>query len=106
MRIRDLRNIKKKFNVIIAESGVVGLENLGQNKDISVIISDMRLPGMNGVEFINKAKKKFKNIICFIRTGFEVTEEIAEALNNRSINKYFKKPFNSKEIESSIAKVI
>lgn len=49
---------KKKFNVITAESGLEGLEKLDKNKDICIVISDMRMPEMNGIEFINTAKKK------------------------------------------------
>jgi len=97
---------KKKFNVITAKSGFEGLKRLEENNDISVVISDMRMPGMNGVEFISKAKKKFKNIVFLILTGFEITEEIAEALKKRLINKYFKKPFNSKEIENTINNIL
>ncbi|MEN8120683.1 MAG: response regulator [Bacteroidota bacterium] len=97
---------KKKFNVITAESGAEGLEKLKENNDICIVISDMRMPGMNGIEFINNAKKEFKNIIYFILTGFEITEEISDALNQKLINQYFKKPFNSKEIESTINEVL
>ena len=97
---------KKKFNVITAESGSEGLEKLKQNKDVCIVISDMRMPGMNGIEFINNAKKDFNNIAYFILTGFEITEDIADALNQKLINRYFKKPFNSKEIESTINEVL
>ena len=93
---------KKKYNVIMAESGLEGLEKLKENKDISVVISDMKMPEMDGLEFIDTAKKKYTNLIYFILTGFEITEEIAQAIDNKLINKYFKKPFNSKEIESTI----
>ncbi len=97
---------KKKFNVITADSGPEGLEKLKQNEDVCIVISDMRMPGMNGIEFINHAKKEYNNIVYFILTGFEITEEIADALNQKLINKYFKKPFNSKEIESTINEVL
>ena len=93
---------KKKFNVITAESGFEGLKKLEENNDICVVISDMKMPEMNGIEFINNAKKKYANLVYFILTGFEITEEIADALNEKLINKYFKKPFNSKEIENTI----
>ncbi|RLD66767.1 MAG: response regulator [Bacteroidetes bacterium] len=97
---------KKKFNVITAESGFEGLEKLKENKDVCIVISDMKMPEMNGIEFINHAKKDFNNIAYFILTGFEITEEIADALNQKLINRYFKKPFNSKEIESTINDVL
>jgi YesN/AraC family two-component response regulator len=40
----------------------------------------MRMPVMNGVEFIVQAKELYKNIAYFILTGFEYNEEIEEAL--------------------------
>jgi response regulator RpfG family c-di-GMP phosphodiesterase len=95
----------EKFNIIIAKSGQEGLEKIEQNKDISVVISDMHMPEMNGIEFINKVKSRFDNIICYILTGFEITEEIADALNQNIIQKYFKKPFNAKEIENAIINI-
>lgn len=97
---------KNKFNVITADSGFEGLEKLEENKDICVVISDMKMPEMNGIEFIKNAKKKFDNLVYFILTGFEITEEIADALNEKLINRYFKKPFNSKEIENTINDVL
>ncbi len=95
-------NLKKKFNILTAESGAEGLEQLKTNPQIAVVISDMKMPGMNGVEFIRLAKKDFPHIRFFILTGFDITEEIADALNERLIHKYFRKPFNMKEIEDSI----
>lgn len=97
---------KNKFNVITVDSGFEGLEKLEENKDICVVISDMKMPEMNGIEFIKNAKKKFDNLVYFILTGFEITEEIADALNEKLINRYFKKPFNSKEIENTINDVL
>ena len=95
-------NFKKIFNVLTAESGAEGLEQLKVNPHTIVVISDMKMPGMNGIDFIRLAKKDFPHIRFFILTGFDITEEIADALNERLIHKYFRKPFNMKEIEDSI----
>ncbi len=97
---------KKKFNVITALSGEEGLEKLKSNPNVSVVISDMKMPGMNGIEFIKIAKKDFPEISFFILTGFDITEEIADALNERLIHKYFRKPFDMKEIESAIFEIL
>ena len=99
-------NFNKKFNVITAVSGEDGLLKLEGNKDIIVVISDMKMPGMNGVEFIKKAKADFLNIAYFILTGFDITDEISEALENNLIQKYFRKPFNVKEISDAIEEAI
>ncbi|HAF30028.1 MAG TPA: response regulator [Bacteroidales bacterium] len=98
-------NFKNKFNVLIAESGEDGLKQIKTNPEIDAVISDMKMPGMNGVDFIKQAKKDFPHISYFILTGFDINEEIAEALNEKLILKYFRKPFNIKEIETSIFEI-
>ncbi len=99
-------NFRKKYNVITATSGEKGLLSLENNNDIIIVISDMKMPKMNGIEFIRKAKKSFANISYFILTGFDITDEISKALEEKLIQKYFRKPFNVNEINSTIAKVI
>ncbi len=98
-------NFKEKYHVIGTDSPVKGLQILKNNPEISVVISDMKMPEMNGLQFIKKAKKKYPKICYFILTGYDITDEIAEALNCKLINFYFKKPFNMKEIDDSIQKV-
>lgn len=95
-------NFKNSFNVTTALSGFEGLELLKNNLDIPVVISDMRMPNMDGIEFITKAKKEFPNVVFYILTGYDLTDQISEALNNLLIHKYFRKPLNFKEIEKSI----
>jgi two-component system, response regulator, stage 0 sporulation protein F len=95
-------NFKRNYNVITAESGYEGLEKLRSNREIEVVISDMKMPGMDGIEFITEARRDYPKIIYFILTGYDITHEIADALNNKLIRKYFRKPFNMKEIDGSI----
>ena len=98
-------NFRKKYNVILAESGDDGLEKLKLHPEIKVVISDMKMPGMNGVEFIKKAKNNYPNISYYILTGFDINDEISEALKSKLINKYFRKPFDMVEIEEAIQEV-
>lgn len=99
-------NFKNKFHVLTADSGYEGLSVLKSNPETSVVISDMKMPGMNGLEFIRLAKKDYPGIAYFILTGFDITDEIAEALHAGIIFKYFRKPFNMKEIEASIQEAL
>jgi len=91
-----------KYEVFTAENGLKGLEMLENNHNVSIVISDMKMPFMNGIEFIQKSKAKYKKISYFILTGYEITNEIQEALNLGLIVKYFRKPFNKSEIDSEI----
>lgn len=96
-----------KYKVLTAHSGKEGLEQLeGHSTDIIVVISDMRMPLMNGVEFIRKAKDTYTNIAYFILTGFDFNDEIEEALKSHLIHKFFTKPFEMKEIELAISEAI
>ena len=60
------------------------------------------MPGMNGIQFIKEAKQNHSDIKYFILTGFDLTSEILDALNQQIILKYFSKPLNIKEIVSAI----
>jgi response regulator RpfG family c-di-GMP phosphodiesterase len=99
-------NFKKKFTIRTALSGEEGLDILCSEPSISVVITDMKMPGMNGIEFIRKAKKQFPEIVFFILTGYEITKEITRALEEKLIYKYFKKPFLMKEMEAAILEVL
>lgn len=95
-------NFKKKYNVLTALSGEEGLLLLSKNDQIKVVVSDMKMPKMDGIEFISRAKKDYPNIVFFILTGYDITPEISQALKNNLINRYFSKPLNIEEIDKSI----
>lgn len=99
-------NLSKKYTIVLAEDGIKGLEILAENKDIDVVISDMKMPIMNGVQFIKEAKEKHPEINYFILTGYEITEEIEEALRTGLILKYFRKPFDMSEVDSAINSIV
>ena len=97
---------KNSFDILIAESGFKGLEVMSKHSNIHVVISDMKMPEMNGIEFIKKAKKIYDNISYLIFTGFDINEEIRESLNNGLIEGYFQKPMNKNEISTAIKKAV
>ena len=97
------KSFEKIYNVITAVSGEDGLIKLTAYKnDIIVVISDMRMPGMNGIEFIKEARKKHDNIAYFILTGFDYNDEIDQALKTKVIHRFFTKPFNINKIQEAI----
>lgn len=99
-------NFQKKFDIITAEDGEIGLSVLADNPDILIIISDMRMPKMSGLEFIEKAKAKFPKKKFYILTGFDITHEIKAALDSGLILKYFSKPLDIHEIDTIMQDVV
>ena len=97
---------ERKFRVEIADSGSEGIHKLNTMPEIKVIISDMKMPGMNGIEFIRNARTVYPDRSYFILTGFDITTEISNAIKEGLIHNYFRKPFNLKEIEAAIHKAM
>jgi two-component system, response regulator, stage 0 sporulation protein F len=98
--------MNKDFNILTALSGEEGINIIEKTKNIKVVVSDMRMPGMNGIEFIKKAKEVSPQIHYFILTAFDITPEITDALNNNLIIKHFKKPLEINLIRQTINKCL
>lgn len=95
-----------KYDVFVARDGFEGLKVLDKELGIIIVISDMKMPEMNGIEFVEKAKEKFPDKKFYILTGFDITDEIKDALAKGLIVNFFNKPFNIEEISAAISKVI
>ena len=91
-----------RFNILLAESGTDGLKIFDQNPKIDVIVSDMKMPGMNGLEFIQTVKNKYPEQHCYILTGYNITNEISAAIQKKLILKCFSKPFEINDILTTL----
>lgn len=98
-------NFSVNYEVYTGYSGLEGLKLLEKYSDIKVVISDMSMPEMNGIEFIREAKEKYPEKKFYILTGYELTGEIQNAIKSGLIQKYFRKPFDMREIEREINKL-
>ncbi|WP_258102527.1 response regulator [Marinoscillum sp. MHG1-6] len=94
---------KNKYEIIVAESGEEGLQILKKNDQIRLIISDMNMPSMNGLEFLSKAKKLDRNIPSVILSGYTKTHQIDDAISSGLIADYFMKPLNRDELDEFIS---
>jgi CheY-like chemotaxis protein len=92
----------KKFEIITAQHGQEALDILEKDKEISLVVSDMKMPEMSGLEFIKTASSRFTNIKYFMLSGYAITDEIQEALDSKLITKYFEKPANFEKIEKTL----
>lgn len=91
----------KNWSMTTSESGSEALQLLNQQK-FDIIISDMRMPGMSGTEFLSCAKKICPNSIRVLLTGHSDTATAEQAINDADIHNYVTKPWNELELTAIV----
>ncbi len=101
------KRFESDYHVLTAESAEDALKVVEDNKDsLQAIISDLRMPGVDGLELIDKVKPGIIDIPCFLLTGYDFTDQINDAIKSSKINHLFKKPFDYKEIDTKLKEVL
>ncbi len=90
------------YEIITASSGKAGLDILQKDSSIQIVISDWKMPEMDGVEFIQKVKELDSSIVCFMITSFAGHNELQPMIEGGVIKYSFKKPFDKGLIASKI----
>jgi response regulator RpfG family c-di-GMP phosphodiesterase len=85
-------NLRRRFDVVTATSGALGLEELKRSPHISVVVSDMRMPVMDGAKFLAAARLLAPDATRMLLTGqADLTSTIA-AVNEGQIFRFLSKP--------------
>ncbi len=85
-------NLRKTGRILTAESGKAGLQILQDNPDIAVVISDMRMPEMDGATFLSKAVGVSPESVRILLTGFSDMEAAVRAVNEGQLFRFLTKP--------------
>jgi thioredoxin reductase (NADPH) len=99
---RDLRqHFGKDYRVLRADSGQTALETLRQlvlrNEPVALLLSDQRMPGMSGVEFLEKARELYPDARRALLTAYADTDAAIKAINTVKIDYYLLKPWDPPE---------
>ncbi len=100
------RTFYREYKVLRAISGPDALELLAKEGDISVIISDQRMPMMSGTEFLSLTATKYPDIIRIILTGYTDVEDLVEAINAGKVFKYVTKPWEAEELKAVVRQAL
>ena len=95
------RQFRRSNQVYIANSAEEGLE-LMKTYPIQVIISDQRMPGMNGTAFFDQVKTNYPNAIRLLLTGYADIQSVIEAINDGNIYRYITKPWDPAELDTIV----
>ncbi len=99
------RVFRKKYKVLTANSGQEGLEVLKKN-DVSLIVSDQKMPEMTGVEFLKKSIDVNSKPIRILLTGYTDIDSVINAINTGEIYRYVTKPWDPVDITNTVDKAI
>ena len=91
------RLLRKDFDLNIAVSGTDGLKLVEQNGPYAVIVSDYKMPGMNGVDFLTKVQEMEPDTVRVMLTGQAEEDTAAKAINDGRIFRFLYKPIASSE---------
>jgi diguanylate cyclase (GGDEF)-like protein len=89
------RILRKNFEALRASSGEAALELLKHNQDIAIVISDFRMPKMDGIEFLTKARELAPNSTRAILSGQIDLTEMMQAVNSAQIHRFILKPWDN-----------
>ena len=92
------------FEVLTAQRGEEGL-NIVEETDLDLVLTDMRMPGMDGLELLTATKKYNKDLPVIMITAFGEVEKAVVAMKAGAYN-YLAKPFNNEELLVNIRKAI
>ena len=96
------RMLHREFEVDTAEGGEQGLAAIHERGPYSVVVSDMRMPGMNGAQFLSQVRHSAPDTVRMLLTGFADVDAAVEAVNQGNIFRFLTKPCKKDVIAKAI----
>jgi DNA-binding NtrC family response regulator len=94
---------RRDFNVFLAESAAEGRKVLDEQL-IEVIVTDQRMPGMTGVEFLESIIPHYPDPIRILLTGYTDIQAVIDAINKGQVYHYITKPWDEQQLRNIINK--
>ena len=103
--LASLKRLLRRDGHVIhtASSGPEGLNMLSKHK-VDVIISDQRMPGMTGVEFLRAAKVSYPDTVRIVLSGYTELKSVTEAINEGAVYRFLTKPWEDEQLREHIDK--
>lgn len=89
------------YRIFTAEGGAQGLEIM-ERETVDLVVSDMRMPEMNGAQFLEKVREKWPETIRILLTGYAEIGATIDAINKGQIYRYISKPWEDNDITLTV----
>jgi diguanylate cyclase (GGDEF)-like protein len=96
---------KEKFNKFFAENGAEALEVLTENS-IHIVVSDMKMPEMDGLTLLRKIKEQYPGIIRLVLSAYTHTAQLLPCINSGEVFRFITKPLDKDELKDALSDAI
>ncbi|MBX9654300.1 hybrid sensor histidine kinase/response regulator [bacterium] len=96
---------RREFDVITVPRARDALELMGK-REVHVVISDQRMPDMNGVDFLAQVSDQFPEVIRLMITGYADINSVIAAVNRGHVYRYIAKPWDPAELEAAVRQAV
>jgi HD-like signal output (HDOD) protein len=100
---RTLHGMRKEWDMVFVESGAEALK-LMEDNEVDVVVSDMRMPGMNGAALLNEVMKRFPRTVRLILSGHADQDLILKCVG--STHQYLSKPCDPDALRATVSRAI
>ncbi len=97
------RHLRDRYEVFSATSGADGIDCLAQHKDLAIVISDMRMPEMDGAVFLRHVQSLRPNAVRILLTGHADIQSAIKAINQGQVFRFLTKPCPPDELLAVMA---
>lgn len=100
------RQLRKTFRVETASSGAEGLSMLKERGPYAVVVSDFRMPEMDGISFLSTVKRSYPDTVRIMLSGHADLEAAIDAVNNGQIFRFLTKPCSNNALATTLTLAI
>ena len=100
------RSFRSRYDLILAEGGMSGIEAIKGDTSIAVIVSDMQMPDINGLKVLSEAKKVAPNTVRVMLTGNIDQQTAVDAVNQAGVFRFVNKPCEPEALANVIDQAI
>jgi len=97
------RQLRRAFDVETALGAQEGLDAVSARGPYAVIVSDLRMPGMDGIRFLSKVREMAPDSVRMMLTGFADLQTAIEAVNEGNIFRFLTKPCESEVLKNALS---
>lgn len=97
------QQLRKEFNIETAESGEEGLKRIAGEGPYAVVVSDLRMPGMDGITFLSKVMRGYPDTVRIVLTAYADLNEAINAVNKGNVYRFLTKPCSPEMLAGALS---